>query len=127
MPLVLIADRDPSVRALQEHFLTHAGYVVEFADDGEIALELARTIQPQLIVTEILLPKIDGLSLCRLLRDDPLTREIPVMVFTILASAGRAREAGATAFLRKPFVDSIFVPAVQGLVASQPTAVLEAE
>jgi CheY-like chemotaxis protein len=86
------------------------GFVVEFADDGEAALERARLDLPALVVTEILIPKLDGLALCRRLRDDPLTREIPVLVFSILAAEGRAREAGRRAFLRKPLVDSIFVP-----------------
>src|SRR5690606_32257546 len=88
-------------------------------DDGESALERARLAPPALVVTEILLPKLDGLALCRRLRDDPLTRSVPVLVFTILAAEVRALEAGAGAFLRKPLVDSIFVAAVQQLTAAQ--------
>jgi two-component system, cell cycle response regulator len=116
---ILIAERDQQVRKLQQHFLSEAGFVVEFADDGLSALERARLHLPALVVTEILIPKLDGLSLCRRLREDPLTREVPVLVFSILAAQVRASEAGASSFLRKPLIDSIFVPAVQDLVAAR--------
>lgn len=123
--VLLIAERDQNVRELQEHFLAQAGFAVEFVDDGQAALERAQLTRPALIVTEILLPKIDGLALCRRLRADPLTHNIPVIVFSILAAAARASEAGASAFLRKPLVESIFVAAVQELIAAQPTGATE--
>lgn len=122
---ILIAERDRNVRELQEHFLARAGFAVEFTDDGTGALERARAGLPALVVTEILIPGIDGLALCRRLGEDPLTRHIPVMVFSILAAAGRADEAGAKAFLRKPLVESIFVAAVRELVAAQPSGAME--
>lgn len=124
-PVILIAERDRTVRALQEHFLSEAGFTVEFVDDGEAALERARAGQPVLVITEILIPKIDGLTLCRRLRDEPATRDIPVIVFSILAASARAGEAGAQAFLRKPLVESIFVAAVQDLIGPQPAGVME--
>lgn len=123
--VILIAERDRNVRELQEHFLGRAGFAVEFADDGPGALDRARAGRPALVVTEILIPGIDGLALCRRLGEDPLTRDIPVMVFSILSAAARADEAGARAFLRKPVVESIFVAAVQELVAAQPFEAME--
>ena len=94
-------------------------------DDGEAALNKARSARINLIIAEILIPKIDGLSLCRRLREDPLTDSIPVIVFSILAAAGRATEAGAAAFLRKPLVESVFLATVRDVIAAQPNAVLE--
>lgn len=123
--LVLIAERDQSVRALQAHFLGAAGFVTEFADDGEATLERARLVRPALVVTEILIPKIDGLTLCRRLREDPVTRHVPVIVFSILAAAARASDAGARAFLRKPIVESTFVAAVRLAISAQPSVVME--
>lgn len=120
-PVILIAERDQNVRELQRHFLKKAGLDVEFADDGEAVLELARLIRPAAIVTEILVPKIDGLTLCRRLGENPVTRDIPVVVFSILAAERRAEEAGATAFLRKPLVESTFVATIQNAIAAQPT------
>ena len=124
-PLILIAESDQQVRKLQQYFLEKAGLNVEVTHDGESALERARISLPALVVTESLISKLDGLSLCRRLRDDPLTRNIPVIVFSILGAEGRASEAGAKAFLRKPLVDSIFIAAVQKLIAAQPNDALE--
>lgn len=126
-PVILIAERDQNVRELQQFFLDGAGYAVEFADDGEAALERARSAPPALLVTEILIPKLDGLALCRRLREDPVTAGVPVIVFSILSAAARAAEAGASAFLRKPLVESVFVAAVNDLVAVQPNETKEEE
>ena len=123
--LILIAERDQNVRRLQEYFLDQAGYQVEFAGDGETALAQARQRVPVLVITEILIPKLDGLALCRQLRADPLTRGIPVIVFSILAARARAEEAGATVFMRKPLVDTTFVAAVQSLTAARSNGVQE--
>jgi CheY-like chemotaxis protein len=123
--LILIAERDLQVRKLQQHFLGQAGFEVEFTGDGQATLERARAALPALVVTEILIPKLDGLALCRRVREDPEIRDVPLLVFTILAAQVRAIEAGATAFLRKPLVDSIFVAAVQELTAAQTTPAKE--
>jgi CheY-like chemotaxis protein len=120
---ILIAERDQSVRKLQTLFLERAGFKVEFADDGHDALARALATPPALVITEILVPGLDGLALCRALREDPRTRRTPILVFSILGAAQRAAEAGADAFLRKPLVDSIFVAAVQDLIAAQPLEV----
>ena len=122
---ILIAERDQSVRKLQGIFLERAGFSVEFADDGQEALERAVLTLPGLIITEILIPRLDGLALCRALRADPRTRDTPIIVFSILAAAQRAAEAGANAFLRKPLIDSIFVAAVQDVIAAQPPRAVE--
>jgi CheY-like chemotaxis protein len=122
---ILIAERDQSVRKLQGLFLERAGFTVEFAEDGQDALQRAVLNPPSLIITEILLPRLDGLALCRALREDSRTRDIPIIVFSILGAAQRASEAGASAFLRKPLVDSTFVAAVQDLIAAQPPRAVE--
>ena len=123
--LILIADRDRHVRELQEHFLTRAGFAVEFADDGEMALDAARRLIPRAVVCEILLPKLDGLTLCRRLKGDPLTRGIPVIVFSILSAGVRANEAGADAFLRKPLVEATFLATVTGTTAAMHLMLME--
>ena len=123
--VVLIADRDLNVRALQSFFLERVRLAVEFVDDGVVALDRVGQSPPALVVTEILLPKLDGLTLCRRLRDDPATAHVPVVVCSILAAGARAAEAGASAFLRKPIIESTFVAAVLGAIATQPPATSE--
>lgn len=116
---ILIAERDRNVRDLQSYALDAAGFDVEFVEDGEAALAYASSNATALIVTEILIPKLDGLTLCRRLRAERTTRDVPVLIFSILAAAARAEEAGANAFLRKPFIESIFIATVSMLTTVQ--------
>ena len=117
--IILVIDRDPHIRELESHFLEQAGYAVRFEQDGESALEQALRILPDIIVTEILVPGLDGLTLCRRLKADPGTRDIAVVVFSILAAAGRAREAGADAYLQKPLAEHTLVGTVQRLLEAR--------
>lgn len=114
--LILVVERDPHVRELEAHFLHEAGYEVEFASDGRAALEQAQALLPDIIITEILVPKLDGLALCRQLKTEPRTREITILVFSILAAKGRATEAGADAFLMKPLAEHRLVSTVKALM-----------
>lgn len=117
--IILVVDRDPHIRELEAHFLNQAGYSVGFAKDGDGALEQARKIHPEIIITEILVPVLDGLTLCRRLKADPQTRDIAVLIFSILAAGGRAREAGADAFLLKPLAEHTLVNAVRQLLEAR--------
>jgi CheY-like chemotaxis protein len=120
--LVLVVERDPHVRELQVHFLEQAGYAVEVATDGLVALAQAIVIQPDLVVTEVLVPKLDGLALCRQLKANPATRQIPVLVFSILAASTRATEAGADAFVLKPLAKERLLGVVHTLVHARSLA-----
>lgn len=115
--LILVVERNPAVQRLERFFLEQAGYDVEFANDGEAALERARLLKPRIIVTEILVPKLDGLSLCRIIKSDPKTRETLVLVFSHLHAEDRAREVGADAFLIKPLNDELLIQTVERLLA----------
>jgi CheY-like chemotaxis protein len=123
--VILIVERDRTVRELQSFFLNRAGFVVEFADDGQCALDRVRRDPPTLLITEIHIPTIDGLTLCRLVRNDAALGGLPVIVFSILAAAARASDAGAAAFLRKPLVESTFLAAINGVMMNA-NAVVEA-
>jgi CheY-like chemotaxis protein len=104
-PTILIVDADPDTRALYRAiFPTHA-YDVDECDDGAVALGRAIAQPPDLVITETHLTRINGFSLCRLLRADPLTRSIPIVVVTSAAAPGdaaRAVQAGAGQVLVKP-------------------------
>jgi DNA-binding response OmpR family regulator len=108
------------VRELETYFLTEAGFEVTFAADGLQALELARTLRPIIVITEILVPGLDGLALCRRLKADQATKDAAVLVFSLLSAAGRAHDAGADAFLPKPLAARRLVDTVRGLLAAMP-------
>jgi CheY-like chemotaxis protein len=116
--LILVVERNPAVQRLEKYFLEHAGFQVEFANDGKAALERARLLKPRIVVTEILVPKLDGLSLCRAIKSDPQTRHTLVLVFSHLHAEDRAREAEADAFLMKPLDEELLIQTVEKLLAS---------
>jgi CheY-like chemotaxis protein len=117
--LILVVERNPVVQHLERYFLQQAGYTVEFASDGLFALERARELRPRIVVTEIMVPALDGLSLCRMLKSDPETSHTRVLIFSHLHAEDRAREVGADAFLLKPLTEELLIATVEKLIASQ--------
>jgi DNA-binding response OmpR family regulator len=120
--IILVVERDPHVRDLEAYFLNEAGFGVEFAADGEAAFAMARAMKPDIIITEVLVPKLDGLALCRAIRKEAELKDTVVLIFSILAAQGRAREAGADAFLMKPLAEQRLVQTVRELLAQRANA-----
>jgi CheY-like chemotaxis protein len=114
--LILVVERNPAVQRLERFLLEQAGFSVEFANDGEAALTRARELQPKIVVTEILVPRLDGLSLCRALKAEPQTEAIVVLVFSHLQAEDRALEAGADAFMVKPIDETHLIQTVAKLL-----------
>jgi signal transduction histidine kinase len=112
---IVLADDNADMRGYLGRLLS-ARWQVDAAADGEQALELAKARRPDLVVTDVMMPKLDGFGLLRALRADPLTRDIPVMMLS--ARAGEeARvegfEAGADDYLVKPFTAREMVARVE--------------
>ena len=120
--IILVVERDPNIRDLEAYFLNEAGFAVEFAADGAAALEQAQKIRPDIIITEVLVPKLDGLSLCRRIKSDANLRGTVVLIFSILAVQSRAKEAGADAFLMKPLAEQRLVDTVRQLLDKRRTS-----
>ena len=74
------------------------------------------------MITEILVPRLDGLALCRRLKADETTRDAAVLVFSLLSAEVRAHDAGADAFLPKPLAAQRLIDTVRGLLAATPGA-----
>ena len=118
--MLLCVERDPHVRELQRFFLEQAGYRVTFADDGLQALQLVRELHPAVVITEILVPKLDGLALCRRVKSDAPIKNTVVVILSLLAAEGRARAAGADAFLSKPLLAEQLTGTVRALTHPRP-------
>ena len=108
MPLsqVLIADDDPLLRAILEHKLAAAGFSVRSVEDGRAALAEVETGWPQIVVLDAMMPIMDGFEALRRLKQDPKSREIPVVMLTALKrdeDVLSALHAGASDYLSKPF------------------------
>jgi CheY-like chemotaxis protein len=114
--LILVVERNPAVQRLERYFLEQAGFAVEFATDGATALQRARQLKPELLVAEILVPVLDGLSLCRAIKSDPETAHTLVLIFSHLHAEDRANDAGADAFLLKPLNEELLIHTVEKLI-----------
>lgn len=119
--LILVVERNPVVQRLERYFLEQAGHSVEFVGDGLSALRRAQELRPGIVVTEIMVPVVDGLSLCRRLKADPLTAQTRILVFSHLHAEDRALEAGADAFLLKPLSEELLIYTVERLLALRKT------
>jgi two-component system phosphate regulon response regulator PhoB len=107
MPLVLVADDDRDIRELLAFRLERAGHEVHGEPDGERGLAAARRLRPALVILDWMMPRMDGLEVCRRLRDDPATRSIPVVIMTgrdDIFRAVRERAVAADAYLEKPIL-----------------------
>jgi two-component system, cell cycle response regulator len=107
MTKILLIDDSKFLRIATERALARAGYSVLSATDGELALDIARTKKPHLILLDMLLPKMPGPEVLKALKSDPTTKAIPVVVFTGLShkNAARLQQEGAFAFLEKSGLD----------------------
>lgn len=103
--LVLLVDDYPDNRDIYVQYLTYAGLRVEEAENGHQALDKAFTIRPDVIVMDLSLPGLDGWEATRRLKQDPRTRDIPVIALTGHALAGHSKvalDAGCDVFITKP-------------------------
>lgn len=111
--LILVVDDDPSIRAFLQQILEAEGYAVLTAVNGATALELAKRHLPDCITMDLLMPEMDGETAIHLLRQDPMTRDIPIVVISaVLASA----HAESDATLPKPLDEENLVRTVNALV-----------
>ena len=117
-PRVLVVDDSPHVRALFGRFLATPGMAVSFAEDGLVGLAQARVRTPDVIVCDLEMPNMDGLALCRALRDDPSTKDVLILVVSGNAptQARAALEAGCNAVLAKPCSQALLVETIRHLL-----------
>ena len=105
-PKILVVDDEPEAVELVDFNLKQAGFDVVSASDGAQALKKARTVLPSLIVLDLMLPEVDGLEICKMLRRDPATAKIPIVMLTAKAAEidrVLGLELGADDYITKPF------------------------
>jgi diguanylate cyclase (GGDEF)-like protein len=105
-PVILVADDEPVNLALIKRRLEWEEYRVETAEDGGQAVASAKRLLPDLIILDVMMPVLDGLQACRLLKDDPSTRDIPVIFLSALDDTDtkvNGLSLGANDYISKPF------------------------
>ena len=116
---ILLVDDEPYIVLTVSTRLKGNGYEVITAEDGQAGLDMARKEKPDLIILDLMLPKIDGFKVCGLLKRDIRYSKIPVVIFTAKAQEEDQRlgqEMGADAYLIKPFKAEVLLETIQKLL-----------
>ena len=116
---ILVVDDDADMRDLLCFNFEHAGFIVNTAVDGDDALIKVRLLEPDLILLDVMMPDVDGFTVCEILRRDPATALVPILMLTawsteIARYAGF--EAGADDYVTKPFSPRELISRVEGLL-----------
>jgi len=113
---ILVVEDETDISELIRYNLEKAGYAVTTARSGEHALEAARAAPPDLVLLDLMLPGIDGLTVCRQLKAQPATREVPVIMVTARGEERdvvRGLSLGADDYVAKPFSPAVLVARVE--------------
>ena len=127
---ILVVDDEPDAVELVAFNLKAAGFDVIAAEDGETALSKARNFAPNLVVLDVMLPSVDGLEVCKILRRDPATSGLPIIMLT--AKAGEidrvlGLELGADDYVTKPFSPRELVLRIKNLLSRRETPTAKAD
>ena len=125
MATILVVDDEPTIRSLLRAALERRGYELLEAADGVGALEIAQRRRPDLIVLDVALPQLNGLEVCRRLKQNPATAAVPVFLLTGFIQDEQRREgarAGVEAFIAKPFSPVALADQIAGALKRRPAA-----
>jgi len=116
---VLIADDEPNIVTSLEFLIEQAGMEVRVARDGQEAIDLAASFQPDLIVLDVMMPVLNGYEVCQRLKSDPNLRYIRVLMLSAKGrdvEVAKGRELGADGYITKPFSTRELVSKVRELL-----------
>ena len=119
---ILIADDHPQGVELLDAYLADTGFEVETAYDGEEALTKVRDWRPDLVLLDVMMPKLSGFEVCKRLKADPATQGVAVLMITALdqpSDVERAVDAGTDDFLTKPINQTDLLHRIRALLASR--------
>ena len=112
-PIVLVVDDDPDARELLSRHLQRGGYAVRVAANGEEAMQLARTLQPDVVTLDVMMPRMDGWAVLSAMKEDAELAEIPVIMATVVDNQSIGFSLGAADYLIKPIDRDRLVRAVE--------------
>ena len=113
---VLAIDDSRTIRSLLKRVMEEAGFACVCADDGEAGVACFASEAPDVVITDINMPKLDGYGVIRSIRSGSVNQRVPILVLTTESAAhlkAQARDAGATGWIVKPFDDATLVSVVR--------------
>ena len=116
---VLIVDDEPHIVLSLEFLLQRAGYETTVADDGEQAIELVRSLRPDVVLLDVMMPKRNGYEVCQAVKADPATRNTPIIMLSAKGQETevlRGLEIGAASYVTKPFGNTEILDAIRAAV-----------
>ena len=121
--MIVVAEDHEDIRHVLQRALERAGHQVVTAADGAAALEAVRRHRPDVVISDVDMPRMTGFDLCRAIRADAELRHIPVVLASgsLLPGDPRAVEAGASATLLKPFLPAQLLACITPLLPNTPT------
>lgn len=117
---ILLVDDEVDLLEMVRFRLEASGFAVLTASDGQEALDIARKERPSLIILDLMLPKIDGYKVCRMLKFDEKYKMIPIILFTARAQETDKKigeEVGADAYIVKPFEPKALLDKINALIS----------
>jgi DNA-binding response OmpR family regulator len=120
---ILIVEDDAELVELLCFNLKQAGFAVGTAGDGIEAVKKARSLAPDLVLLDLMLPELDGFAVCEILRRDPALASVPILMLTAMSSKFARLsgfDAGATDYITKPFSPRALIEKIQQLLTSTP-------
>ncbi|MBI2392549.1 MAG: response regulator [Deltaproteobacteria bacterium] len=113
---ILVVDDDKNLRELVRQQLTERGYTVRQAEDGQEAIREVRNRRPDLIILDVMMPGISGFDVAAVLKSDPGTRNVPIIILSIVQEADRGYGLGVDKYLTKPAEAEVLADEVKRLV-----------
>src|SRR5215510_560005 len=121
MPKILIVDDDITITELMKVLVTMEGHQPTTVNDSTQAMEVANSVNPDLITLDLMMPGITGLELCELMHNDPRFKNIPIVIVSAkddFESKEKALQAGAKEYVTKPFSADMLMGKIKALTSS---------
>jgi len=119
MPRILLVDDEPDLLQLLRYRLEREGFEVFWAEDGQEALQKLREIRPDLVVLDVMMPRMDGVETCKRIRNDAVFAQVPILMLTARTTENDeilGLEAGADDYLPKPISTHLFISRLRALL-----------
>lgn len=116
---ILVVDDEASIRSLLRQEISELGYDIKEAVNGEEALDSIRSLQPDLIILDVMMPKMNGFDVAAIVKNDPLTKDIPIIIVSIVDDRQRINQLGIDRYLTKPIDMGLLLKEIEVLLAKK--------